>query len=282
VAFQPLSMNAYIFSGPGHYSTPQGRAQRTVVLRLCLAAAAMMMARLAFLNPLTFLGDRFGRAFPELPRSASAGRCNPQEALCGAELCSYKAAEGQGGSGHLAWSLPLLPSSYYLPNAALHFFVFFMPGLAMARHLIDYLMFPVLLVTGPLVSQYLSATPATAVAVAGAGGAAVTTIAASYAHEWPSVWCMISVVQVALAFIREAVLSSGKSGKAARKAAAVAANGTGKDAAATNGNGAAVALTAVAANGTGKDAAATNGNGAAVALTAVTTTASKPALRRRA
>jgi hypothetical protein len=214
-------MNAYLFSGPGHYSTPVGRGQRSVVLKLCVACGVMMMARLPYGNPLAWLGDRFGRTFPELPRSALAGQqCGINEALCGPRLCTYKAPAG--GSGHLAWSVPLLPVSYFLPNASLHYFVFFLPGLVMGRHLVDWLMYPILLITGPLISQYLSATPV----APGAG------IAPSYAHEWPSVWCMISVMQVLLAFVREAALTSGPSGQAARLSsrggAAVGVSGGGK------------------------------------------------------
>jgi hypothetical protein len=209
-------MNAYMFSGPGHYSTPAGQAKRKVVLRMCAASACLMMLRLPGPhNPLTFLGDRFGALLPELPTSDSAGqRCGEGEAMCGPRLCTYKAAEG--GSGHLGWELPLLPSSYFLPGSNLHFVVFFLPGILLARHLVDYLVFPVLMLSGPLLSMWLSAAPA-----AGAGGER----AASYSAEWPSVWCMMSVAQVALALVREAVLTSGKSGKAARRAAAAAALG---------------------------------------------------------
>lgn len=223
VAFQPLSMNAYLFSGPGHYSTPAGKAKRQAVLRLCLASAVLTMARLPHFNPLVWLGPRWdafaAHWLPELPTLDMAGKaCGKFDALCGRQLCTYKPLPGQGGSGHLAWSLPLLPSTYFLPNAALHFFVFFMPGFVMGRHLVDYLMFPVLLLTGPLVSMWLSATPATTGAAAGA-------LSASYGHEWPSVWCMLSVMQVALAFVREGILTSGKSGRAAKKAAALAKQG---------------------------------------------------------
>jgi hypothetical protein len=212
VSLQPLSMNAYLFSGPGYYSTPAGCAKRQLVLRLCAASASLMLLRLPFPgNPLTWLGDRFGALVPELPMSKMAGtRCGVREAMCGPRLCTYKA--GAGGSGHLGWELPLLPSSYFLPNASLHFFVFFLPNLFAARHLVDYLIFPTLMLTGPLVSMWLSATPASP----GSG------VAPSYAHEWPSVWCMLSVAQVALALVRESALSGGKSGKAARAAALAA------------------------------------------------------------
>lgn len=150
VSLQPLSMNAYLFSGPGHYSTPEGRGKRAVVLRLCAASASMMLLRLPFPgNPLAWLGERFGALIPELPTRAMAGmRCGAREAMCGPRLCTFKAAPGTGGSGHLGWELPLLPASYFLPNASIHFFVFFMPNLVMARHLVDHLITPVLLLTG--------------------------------------------------------------------------------------------------------------------------------------
>lgn len=86
--------------------------------------------------------------------------------------------------------------------------------------------------------MWLSATPSSP----GAGAAS------SYAHEWPSVWCMLSVAQVALALVREAALSSGKSGQAARaakKAALAAKAGIGKGA---------VAIGATAGGGGGQDA----------------------------
>lgn len=215
VSFQPLAMNGYLLSGPGHYSTPEGAGKRTAVLRLAFASALFTLMRAPHFSPVVLLSrvvpgwNAFAaRWLPELPTAAMAGRaCARFDAMCGQELCTYVPSTGAGGSGHLAWSLPLLPSSYFAPNSALHFFVFFMPGLVLGRHLVDRLMIPVLLLSGPLVSMWLSASPA-------ANGRPP----ASYAHEWPSVWCMLSVAQVALALLREAILAGGKSGKAAAAA----------------------------------------------------------------
>jgi hypothetical protein len=216
VSFQPLSMNAYLFTGPGHMATPEGAGKRAAVLRLCAASALFTLARAPHFSPFAALSrflpgwDAFAaRYLPELPTAAMAGRaCGRFDAMCGQQLCTYvPSSPSQGGSGHLAWSLPLLPSSYFSPNSALHFFVFFMPGLVLGRHLVDRLMIPVLLLSGPLVSMWLSASPA-----------ASGRLPASYAHEWPSVWCMLSVAQVALALLREAILAGGKSGKAAAAA----------------------------------------------------------------
>ena len=92
--------------------------------------------------------------------------------MCGPRLCSFT------GSRHLAWSVPLLPPTYFLPPSFIHFFLFFIPALLVPGE--DWrarlVTFVFVLVTGPLVAMPLARGKA-------------------YNGEWPAMWCLFSVGQ---------------------------------------------------------------------------------------
>ena len=95
------------------------------------------------------------------------------EWLNGPTLCTYF------GHRHLAWSIPFLPVSYYVPSFALHVFLMFVPFFAMdhgsfSKNLGNYIAGSLLFVSGPVLADYFSVNK----------------------HESASIWCFFSIMQV--------------------------------------------------------------------------------------
>lgn len=201
ISLQPLAVNWYFFGGeaagdgpyacsarllhlsgrPAHVGAAR-QAMARFILRLSLLAAVLLLLRLPLL-PGGLLGARASAAIPDFPASSTAGvSCGPLDVLTGANTCTFS------GPRHLAWRVRLLPSSYFLPGGFVHFFLFYCPVLLAADPPSKALMALVLL-TGVLPSMALAS---------GSIG--------SYAHEWPAIWCFMSVLQCSLVLARELLL----------------------------------------------------------------------------
>jgi len=259
-----------------------------LIRRLCVVAGFGLSARLAVPgNPVMALGTYLNRnaipvsssassppstfvpygpshpgfAFPELPPAASAadGAHCGFEALCGAKLCTFQ------GVRHLAWSVPLLPSTYLLPSGFVHAMLFFGPAIfapgskVVIRRILAIGAFAI----GPLFSMLFSATNASreGVVVKNADGETETRLGESakllqrlfpeslgfaagngYANTWPAWWCFMSAAQALLILVGDVLARDHVEGltereknarkaaerKAAEAAAAVEATATAK------------------------------------------------------
>ena len=188
VAFQPFVLNGTLLE-----EDDVGRGARGAVVRLSAAAGVLLALRLPFrLNPFTLLGG----LLPDLPPPSSAGDCGRYDPLCGGALCTYR------GAKHIAWSLPLLPPSYYLPGGFIHFFLFFGPALLLAG--------PRAPVRRAVVCVALLIGPVTAMAL--------VRSAESYQHEWAAVWCLVSAAMTFLIPLGDAVADRMEAAKAAGRA----------------------------------------------------------------
>ena len=144
-----------------------------------------------------------GFAFPELPPAASAagGAHCGFEALCGAKLCTFQ------GVRHLAWSVPLLPSTYLLPSGYVHALLFFCPAIfapgskIVIRRILSIGAFAI----GPLFSMVFSATNATredSEKMAALFPESLDFPAGNgYANTWPAWWCFMSAAQALLILV---------------------------------------------------------------------------------
>ena len=219
---------------------------------LCVVAGLGLSARLAVPgNPVMALGSYLNRhavalppspsfvpfgpnhpgfAFPELPPAASAagGAHSGFEALCGARLCTFE------GVRHLAWSVPLLPSTYLLPSGFAHALLFFGPAIFApgAKIFVRRVLAIGAFAIGPLFSMAFSATNARGGGggggvsgvsgsgeeplSSGGGGEAAAAAAATaglfpdalgfpagngYANTWPAWWCFMSAAQALLILV---------------------------------------------------------------------------------
>jgi len=107
------------------------KAKYEVILRLCLIGGTMYIARHIAFDFFPQLASPVSSAFtqwspnPEwsTPKDAT-NTIATEEWLRGEKLCTYK------GKVHLAWSVPLIDTTYYVPGASLHFFLMFAPFFA--------------------------------------------------------------------------------------------------------------------------------------------------------
>lgn len=177
IAFQPLVVNNYFWSGFKH-ARPD---LVTFIMRMCIFGGIMMLNRLPGM-PLGMLGDRIHTIIPDFPPSSMGGQaCHYLESSCSPKMCSVTG----GGLGHISWAVPLLPSTYFIPGASMHAFLFFVPTILMGAGLRRYLMF-ITLGAGPLLSMWLSKADMS-----------------TYPLEWPTIWCFFAAVQTIIAFVFE-------------------------------------------------------------------------------
>ncbi|WIA11961.1 hypothetical protein OEZ85_012043 [Tetradesmus obliquus] len=90
------------------------------------------------------------------------------------KLCSMT------GKYHLAWIAPQMGAGYYVPSFFAHFFAMFGPSLLFGSTY-HRLLILLLLASGPLMTEWL----------VWGGGQDVRRL------EWPSIWCLFAVAQVA-------------------------------------------------------------------------------------
>lgn len=176
-----------------------------------------------------------GFAFPELPPAASAagGAHCGFEALCGAKLCTFE------GVRHLAWSVPLLPSTYLLPSGFVHAMLFFGPAIfAPGRKIVVRRVLAIgAFAIGPLFSMVFSATNARGGSGSGkelsSGGDKNETAGLfpeslgfaagnGYANTWPTWWCFMSAAQALLILVGD-VLARDNGGLTERERNAMSA-----------------------------------------------------------
>ena len=172
VSFQPFIINWCLLSDDVH------PAAASAINRMSAAVGVLLALRLPFQgNPVAALGSLLP-GLPDLPPASLAGRAcgGVHDALCGGVLCSFQ------GATHIAWSVPLLPATYFLPGAWAHFAFFLLPALLLAgpRAPVRRVVVVVALLLGPVLSMAL---------LAGTD---------HYAREWPSLWCLVSAAMTFL------------------------------------------------------------------------------------
>ncbi len=147
VCFNPLMINVYFFVRPHDMRTRRELVH--FILALSAAGGVLLLLRLPG-SPAGALGNLLHPAIPDVPPTAAAGSaCGATEHMCGRRTCSIQ------GAYHLAWSIQLLPATYYLPTAQLHFFLMFVPGLIAGSRQVRVLAL-MLLATAPSVMWLLS------------------------------------------------------------------------------------------------------------------------------
>ncbi|KAF8067160.1 hypothetical protein HT031_002207 [Scenedesmus sp. PABB004] len=206
VMFQNVPVNLYFLS-------PENGVHPDVLkLVLWMASLGGAMGFLVKLPWPVWLGasphmlDRLAATLPEFFSFTQAGTeaaCR-FETMCGPRVCTISTPR------HIAWMMPILPPSYFLPSGFLHFFFFFFPTVIMVKRPAARLAMFAALLTGPLLTQWLAAhDPAT------------------YKYEWPATWCYASIAQCTVALVLELMWpAAGSKASAARgRANGAKANG---------------------------------------------------------
>ncbi|WIA32090.1 hypothetical protein OEZ86_002941 [Tetradesmus obliquus] len=186
IAFQPFVVNWTLFAPPYPAALSKLAPPFTypivhkVVTRLGLAMAGLLVVKtlpafVALLGAQQLLHDALA---PHLPANVVSvlltNTCGYPEFGCGAQLCSMT------GKYHLAWIAPQMGAGYYVPSFFAHFFAMFGPSLLFGSTY-HRLLILLLLASGPLMTEWL----------VWGGGQDVRRL------EWPSIWCLFAVAQVA-------------------------------------------------------------------------------------
>ncbi|WIA42296.1 hypothetical protein OEZ86_008310 [Tetradesmus obliquus] len=181
VMYQNISVNAFFLS-------PEFGVHPDVFkLVTWMAVAGGSMGLITKLPWPVWLGasptllDPISKILPDIHSLTKAG--TPEscmfENMCAPQVCTFSTPN------HLAWSVPVMPPSYFLPNSFLHFFFFFAPTLIMANNLARAIM-GMAFITGPVFTMALAARHMD-----------------TYKFEWPATWCYMSVAQCAIALSLE-------------------------------------------------------------------------------
>ncbi|KAI8471998.1 MAG: hypothetical protein J3K34DRAFT_415356 [Monoraphidium minutum] len=183
VCFQPLSVNMFLFQ-----NEPNRDATRTIY-KLCLVTGVLGVLRVPYLG-LAHLPPAALELVPGLPDLKLAGTqavC-AWETVCGPRTCTTR------GNLHLAWSLPLLPPSYFIPSGFVHFLMFFAPAFVMPGtwSFVRKVFAVVVVITGPMATQLAS--------YRASGGDP------SWRLEWAGVWCLFAAMQCLFGIFVEVVL----------------------------------------------------------------------------
>jgi hypothetical protein len=93
------------------------------------------------------------------------------EPFCGEKLCSLTGKAW----GHISWSVPLLPATYFIPGAFPHFFLFFVPVLILGDGLKR-----ILMCTTIVVVMLIMTTASRAME--------------TYAYEWATIYCFFASI----------------------------------------------------------------------------------------
>lgn len=156
ICFQPFFSNLGILS----MMNPKQKGQHTAVLKLSILAGVCMLLKYLLVP---YLSDIY--PWPEY----GPGPCERSEWMAGDKLCT------RDGNVHLAWEVPLLPASYYIPGLFLHLFMMFGPLLVLsAPH--AWIAGAVLFFFGPIVGSYITTNMC----------------------EQPAIWCFFSVSQICI------------------------------------------------------------------------------------
>jgi len=163
IAFQPC-FNTYV---SGHARNAYDK-QYQLVLRFQVIGALLFISRY-LLTLVDFAAIGLDPVYNFNPDTWEKNA----EWLNGPALCTYK------GLYHLAWSVPLVPVSYYMCSISLHFILMFVPDFAIddgcrMENWFRYIRTMGTMITGPLLADYIT----------------------SNKHEAASIWCFFSVTQV--------------------------------------------------------------------------------------
>lgn len=149
----------------------ENTAQFKIVQRLQLFGGVMLMCRFLFTYVPAATIESFG--FSAANAFDAAKWVATPEWLNGPTLCTYF------GTRHLAWSIPMVPPTYYAPSMALHAFLMFIPFFAIdmgsfSKNLPNYIAGTLLFLTGPVMADYMTPNK----------------------QEAASIWCFFSICQV--------------------------------------------------------------------------------------
>lgn len=141
-----------------------------VVLRLCLVGGAMLFGRFLLTQ------------YTDLPRQHFSEEVKSTEWLRGEDICTFR------GKHHLAWSIPMADATYYVPGAAIHSFLMFVPFFCIKPQMIVLGIF--LWATGPYLAAQVT----------------------DNLMEQASVWCFFSIAQIGIMLyvVRDMLVVSNK------------------------------------------------------------------------
>lgn len=183
VAFQPYF--THLLSCP-FARKPESVAQIAFAQRMCLLCSVFICAR------------HFLALYPEALVPLGIGKFEvlyiPGEWLSGIVNCTYK------GATHLAWSVPFVPSSYYLPSMQLHLFCMFSPFFLFdfgKQRMTLWIAGALLFITGPFLGDWFTPNK----------------------QEAASIWCFFSICQIGIlmtVLVVSSISRSKKVGKSKR------------------------------------------------------------------
>jgi len=172
ICYQPFFTH-YMSCGFAH--TEKSKAQFSLVKKLCFCGGSWLLFRSVLaIFPSTYDNIGLGWLLGDAQYYANGGADGhiPREWLSGGVLCTYQ------GIKHLAWSVPMIAPSYYVPAGSIHSFLMFMPFF-----LVDHESFVLnafnwmcglsIFFIGPVLGDWIT----------------------SNKHEAASIWCFFSIVQ---------------------------------------------------------------------------------------
>lgn len=158
IAFQGVFINLW-------YSYFMSESERSAFLKWVIP--------LSLIAGILMIITRFEWLLPKLGNYATE-KCDG-EYMCGKDICSYY------GGKHVAWRFPLVREgdNYFTPGISLHFFLFFIPILTVAKG--KYFLLPlVLLLLGPYLSYRIS----------------------PHKNEHPAIWCLMFVSHLFITLLK--------------------------------------------------------------------------------
>lgn len=171
IAFQPM-FSAYLSNA--FVRSDANKHVFTFVTRIQFWGGIWLISRslLTYIDPRHFeffWGFNNGNTFDASAWSHSTS----VEWLSGPALCCYK------GFHHLAWSIPMLPTSYYVPSMSVHMMLMFLPFFTLdhgsfGKNIGNRIAGVLLFLTGPVLADWITPNR----------------------HESASIWCFFSILQV--------------------------------------------------------------------------------------
>jgi len=180
-ALQAAVFNWFLLSPD--FGVTSAEVRRVVVTLSAISACLLIGLRLpwpVWLGAPVGLADGLAQRWPEFfsyGRAGSSEVC-AGEVSCGPQVCM------QSTPNHIAWTVPLLPSSYFAPTFWSHFCFTFLPGL----------------VAGNAAARF---TIVTALSAAAGTQLLAAGDLATYKLEWPAIWGQLSVAVCCVALLAE-------------------------------------------------------------------------------
>jgi len=173
ICFQPYFTH---YMSCGFARTEAAKAQFGLVRRFCLLGGAWLCSRsLLAIYPDTFERLGVSALFGDSEYLSNGGGSEghlPREWLSGGVLCTYQ------GTKHLAWSVPMISPSYYVPAGSIHSFLMFSPFFLVQHgnwvlNCFNWMCGLSIFLIGPVLGDLIT----------------------SNKHEAASIWCFFSIVQ---------------------------------------------------------------------------------------